>query len=628
MKRLKDISFRLRILAVSIIGIVLLGLLTTIFSIASFARQAENGILEKSRAVVFTAEATREAMAARISDGVIRDFDDLAASSSTYKLLSAVPILTAIEVAEKNAAEALYEFRVPKISPRNPKNEPTELEAAVLKEFEAGLLKEKVIYEKGQIRYFRPITLTQECLLCHGDPKGSADPVGGIREGWKVGEVHGAFEIISSLASAATVQRKAAIQIVVVSLAILAGLFIFLWFTTGVMTRPLKEYVVNFQKAASGDLTVRSTEDGKDEIGRLSGYFNGFVDSLSGMVGKIKGVTEKARSTSLELASSSEESAAALEEMQANSNQLSGKIKLLDKEVEDSRKSASEVREFISSVNELIASQAATITQSSASIEEMSASIRSIARVSEEKLKTANDLEQTSQGGEAEMEETMQVIKKVAESAGVIMEMIEVIDNIAGQTNLLAMNAAIEAAHAGDAGKGFAVVADEIRNLAETSSESAREITKSLKEVIANITVSESSTDRTGKLFAQMIVMIKEVAKSMNELKEATREMSLGSEQILEALSSLIDVTEKVKGSSSEMDMKVNEIAQSLESLSQFSSQAAGGMEEMAIGIHEIYEAASSVSRAGTANSESVQELEELVKVFRVDTEEGERTEG
>ena len=616
--RIKDISLKIKILLITLIGIIVLALLFSFLFTRSIGKQAELAILEKSHAVVFTAEASRENMAQKVADGVLKDFETLAATGNRDKILQAVPIITAIQVAEKNAAKAKYQFRVPKVSPRNPENEPTELELQVLEELKAKDLEEKIVYEENQIRYFRPIKLTEECMLCHGDPAGATDPVGGIKEGWKVGEIHGAFEIISSLSTAQTTQKAAAFNIGGISLAMLIILGAVIWISIKAVTRPLSEYIQNFVLVSQGDLTVESKIDSKDEIGRLSGYFNSFIDSLNSMMGGIQDVTEDTRSISENLASSTTQTAAAIEEMRANSEQMHKKMKNLDKEVETSKNDTDNVKEFLDNLRDQINSQSSAVTQSSASIEQMSASIQSIARVTEEKKQVAEKLEETSEQGEVEMEQTRQLMKKVAQSADVMMDMIEVIDGIASQTNLLAMNAAIEAAHAGEAGKGFAVVADEIRNLAESSSNSAKEISRSLKEVIDNITISENSTEKTGKMFESMLEMVREVSKSMAEMQDSTRELSEGSNQIVEALNSLLEISQHVQDSSGEVDQRVEKITASMETLRDISADSTQGMEEMAQGIQEVASAAQSVSAAGEQNSESVQHLEQLVSKFKL----------
>ena len=618
MKHIRDINLKAKVLILALTGIALLSVIISLLYIRDISRQATQGILEKSRAIVYMAESAREAMAEKLASGVITDLNTLAQTNDRNRLLAAVPIITAIDVATRVAEQGEFEFRVPKFSPRNPVNEPVGVEIEILRELENGLLEEYVLIEDDQIRYFKPIKLTQECMLCHGDPKGSRDPVGGIMEGWKVGEIHGAFEIISSLRSAKQTQGLATINIISFTGGVMLILGLGLFFIIRLVLKPIVHYVDAFKRASTGDLTVRAKVNANDEVGRIALFFNDFIGTLEGMVHEVKEVSGKAERISSKLADSSGQTASGLHEIRINTEGMKNKIVHLDTEVSASTKSASDVGEYIRQLARLIEDQASAINESSASIEEMSAGITNIAKAAEEKLRIANELEATALDGQSEMEQTEHMIKKVAASASVIMEMIQIIQDIASKTNLLAMNAAIEAAHAGDFGKGFAVVADEIRNLAESSAESAKQITKSLGEVADYIHVSEANTERTGEIFGRIVDQIKDVAWSMSEMKNATQELSIGAQQILEALGSLISTTEEVKGSSGEMNSRIKAIIEAMMMVSSISQDTKIGMEEVSLGINEIYQAAEAISRAGSDNSESVARLKELIGKFTV----------
>ncbi len=616
--RIRDLSLKSKVLTITLTGIAVIAALIALVYIGDISGMAYTSILEKSRIIVMTAEAARDSMAEKLALGVIRDLEDLAAEGNRDKILAAVPVLSAIDVAGRNAESNRYLLRVPKFDPRNPINTPAGPEVEALKALESGDLDEYVIRDRFQVRYFRPIRLTRECLICHGDPAGTADPVGGVREGWKAGEVHGAFEIISSLGAASEAKTQAIRNIAAFTLTVMALLGAGLFLVVRLVLRPIGGYVRAFEQSAGGDLTVRASVGARDEIGRVADYFNDFIGTLESMVRRVKSESDGVGAISQDLAASSEETAASLHEIRVNTEHMKDKIVRLDGEISESASSARDLRDYIGRLAELIVNQAAAITQSSASIEQMGASINNIAKTAEEKLRISTELEATAQGGQTEMEETERVIKKVAQSAGVILEMIEIIQGIASKTNLLAMNAAIEAAHAGEYGKGFAVVADEIRNLAESSAESAAQITHSLGEVTGYIKVSEASTERTGTAFSQIVDKVKDVADSMAEMKNTTHELSLGAREVLEALGTLVSTTEEVKGSSREMNDRVAAISDAMGRMSDYSSETKNGMEEITIGIDEIYKAAEAISRAGTENSESVRRLRELVARFKV----------
>lgn len=168
-------------------------------------------------------------------------------------ILEAVPIVTALNTAKVKAGELNYTFRAPKFSPRNPENTPSEFEAKILKELESKNLEEKVIVDNLNVYYFKPIKLTKECLFCHGDPAGEKDVVGGVKEGWREGEIHGAFEVISSLKEAEAKVSMAKISVTGFTFIILGVILVVAWMMIqkSVIT-PLQKFEMMIKAVASG----------------------------------------------------------------------------------------------------------------------------------------------------------------------------------------------------------------------------------------------------------------------------------------------------------------------------------------------------------------------------------------
>ncbi len=390
---------------------------------------------------------------------------------------------------------------------------------------------------------------------------------------------------------------------------------------SNLVTNPIKKLIKKVKEVSEGksDLTKHIEIKSKDEIGKLANYFNDFISVLNNMVSRIKKETNEVKDISFNLASTSEESSTTIEEIGQTSHNIKTKTLTLHENVEKSMKSIEELKHFVVTVNDLIYNQTTAISQSSSAIEQILASVNSIANISEQKLSIVNNLEDIAKGGEVEMNKTVEVIKKVSDSANVMMDMINVINNIAGQTNLLAMNAAIEAAHAGDTGKGFGVVADEIRNLAESTSKNAKDISTSLKSVIKDITTSQGSIDKMKAIFVDIVESIKEVTNSMFEIKNSTDQLSSGGNEVNKSLGDLIELSDNVKEASDNTSKKIMHIIELVKNVDEISLDVKHSIQEITIAMESLSESSQNVSDSGMKNLDSVEKLDQLVNDFKTE---------
>jgi methyl-accepting chemotaxis protein len=392
------------------------------------------------------------------------------------------------------------------------------------------------------------------------------------------------------------------------------------FFFTGTITKPLLNVADTLKKIAEGqgDLTKQLPVQTRDEIGELSSHFNAFVRSLTIMILKIKEVAENARTIGSDLASSSEESASALEEIARSVESMTKRISFLDGEITNLRQLSNEMKGFVSKLHGLMGSQSSAVDESSNVIQSMLSSIQDLLKTSETSTELSRNLEETAKAGEIMMVDTIGVIKHVSDSTGLIMRLLKVINETNRQTNILSLNASIEAAHVGEQGKGFAVVATEIRALAEKTEKNSKNISKSLSELVRDIRVSRESIEKTGGIFKGIVRGIADVSGGMSVMKATMRQLSDGSEKIVHSLSALLKVTEDVEQAYGEVSTNIVSMSGSLDTVNQISGETKTGMIEVSQGVGELHATARSISDSGEHNVESISELEALIGKFRV----------
>lgn len=305
------------------------------------------------------------------------------------------------------------------------------------------------------------------------------------------------------------------------------------------IANPLNELVSLVAKVASGDLREKSGIVSKDEVGKLADSINRMVEHLRGLIGGIMQSSHNVAASSEQISSSSEEIAS------SSTNQA---------------QSAASITELF---NEL-----------STAIHSVARSAEQAAELSEATVQAAKEGEKIVEASASGMQQVNLTMTRLEEDSQKIGDIIEVIDEIADQTNLLALNAAIEAARAGEQGRGFAVVADEVRRLAERSSEATKKITGIIKVMQENtrqsvtaVTNSAAQSDRTGEAFANIINMVNQSAEKVAEIAAACEEEAAQASEVMQSVESIAAASEEAAAASEETAASCQSLAQLAEEL-------------------------------------------------------------
>jgi len=360
---------------------------------------------------------------------------------------------------------------------------------------------------------------------------------------------------------------------------------------------------VEMTSSRNADLRLRLSVSDRDELGRFSRNFNILLARIHIVVFQLKNIAARGVEIGEELASGSEEIAASLEESARTVESIGGNGRALAERAISARGSVEEIRGSIDGIVDSISTQAGSLGQSSAAVEQLIASISSLNQAARSRSELVERIREQTSVGEQSMADSLEAIRRVAQSAVSIGEFMNVITDVADQTDLLAMNAAIEAAHAGAAGKGFGVVADEIRKLAETTSGNVSGIRKDLTKIVDGIKDANRLIGRSDVAIREMAEGMRSLASTMDEMIAGLGEMGSGTEEITTALSRMREESNGVKDASVAISARSDSIGTQVDEIAGLSDQNASGIKEIGIGLHEIAEAMQRVAALGAENT-------------------------
>ncbi len=384
--------------------------------------------------------------------------------------------------------------------------------------------------------------------------------------------------------------------------------------------KPLKKVNANLKEISTGnaDLTKRLPEMSSNEIGQVTHNFNTFVARLQVLITDIS----KSKDNML---NANEEVTKNLGETHENILHLDNSVEDTENQmgkqissVEDSRNIISDISEKISNLDTLINQQSNAVEEASSAVEEMIGNIKSVTKSTVHMSNTFSTLTDLSEKGTKAQKEIQSIVSEMSEKSKDLDVANKTIANIASETNLLAMNAAIEAAHAGDAGRGFAVVADEIRTLAESSSVQSKEIKDKISDIKALIDKVVGAASQADSIYQTTNSEMANTSQIVSTIKNAMDEQDVGSQQIIDVLKQMREVSLGVSEAGVKMQKSQEELQMLTSELTNSTSQMKNSLEQTSISAKSVKDMETKVLTAAEEVNDAIGEISDQINGFKI----------
>ena len=384
--------------------------------------------------------------------------------------------------------------------------------------------------------------------------------------------------------------------------------------------KPLKIVQESIHDIASGeaDLTQQIVVKSNNEIGALGDGFNAFMEKLRTIIGGVKDSKEILGDVNLGLQQRIGENGQSIEAIIGDLNDIGSQVENQANSVSQTVSAVEEIAQNIQSLENMIETQSSGVVEASAAVEEMIGNISSVNNSVGYMAQSFDALIQNTEAGIQRQNDVNQRIHNIEEQSKALQTANKTISDIAGQTNLLAMNAAIEAAHAGEAGKGFSVVADEIRKLSETSSAQSKTIREELLKIEGSINDVVSASQASTDMFVEVSNSITQTQQLVLQIKGAMEEQQEGSKQIGDALKLMNDNTSEVRAASHEMAEGNKSILTEIDQLRNTTGVIRESMDKISSSAGDIKETSNALSEIANSVEAAVGQIGGQIDLFKV----------
>jgi len=370
--------------------------------------------------------------------------------------------------------------------------------------------------------------------------------------------------------------------------------------------------------AEKGDLRSRINITILDDFGMLTTSMNKLMNQFSSIITEIKNGASAVSGSADSISSTVHDASTELEKMTSaftHISETSGRQLQLISTTEESLMSLATDSD---TVKKHVLEQASSIQQTSASISEMSANISSVAETARKAASVSENLTVTSAQGKEAVALAVDSMKEIQISSAEVQDMVRVIQRLASQTNLLAMNAAIEAAHAGTYGTGFAVVANEVRTLANSSAKSTKDIQTHIKEMIAKIDGGVEAITQAGTSFSGIAQKVKENGELVRTISSAMEEQRTNAEETMKSTNEVVGAIQAIKELAEKESSNAEQVSSSMKQVVAASQTVAAAVQNSISAVTNVKESVVKVDESAAGNKDTVSKMQNMVNNFEV----------